>query len=103
LSRDIDERILSATTRGLEHLGKNVSAVSYWKFQQDTGLEASKIPRKVEDFTSCISKLFGPGYPIIESSMVAELKREFDVKYLQTNNFRELVAAIRKRALKDSL
>jgi hypothetical protein len=84
-------------------MGKNVSAVSYWKFKQDTGFEASKIPGKAEEFSSCVSKLFGPGYPIVESSMVAELKQEFEINYLSTNDFCQLVATIRSNALKDSL
>jgi hypothetical protein len=103
LSRDVNEKILNAITRGLERMGKNVSAVSYWKFKQDTGLEVSRIPLKPEEFVNSLSKLFGPGYPIIESSIGAELKREFELNYLPTNNFRELVAVIRKNVLKDSL
>ena len=103
MSQNVNERILSATTRGLERMGKNVSAVSYWKFKQDTGLEARKIPGKTKEFSDSVAKLFGPGYPIIESSIVAELKKEFQLNHDWTNNFCELVAMIKKNALNDSL
>ncbi len=103
MSRDVDERIVAATTRGLERLGKSVSTVTYWKLKQDTGLETSEIPRNAKEFSSCMSKLFGPGYPIIESSIAMELKQEFRLQSVHTKDYSELVVAIKNNALKHSL
>jgi hypothetical protein len=84
-------------------MGKSVSTVSYWKFKQDTGLEPSSIPTRSKEFSSCMSKLFGPGYPIVEISIAKELKEEFEMQKVHTSNFNELVATIRNDALKRSL
>jgi hypothetical protein len=103
LSRDVNERILAATTRGLERLGKNVSTVSYWKFKQERDLDANQIPTHSADFTECVSKLFGPGFKIVEASIAAELKKEFNLENVRTNDFLELVATVRNDVLKHSL
>jgi hypothetical protein len=84
-------------------MGKSVSTVSYWKFKQDTGQDSSMIPGRAEEFSSCMSKLFGPGYKIIETSIAEELKQEFGMKNTATTDFCELVSAIKGNALKRSL
>jgi hypothetical protein len=103
LSRDVNERILAATTRGLERLGKNVSTVSYWKFKQESTLEANQILTHAADFTKCVSRLFGPGYRVVEASIAAELKKEFNLENVETDDFLELVAMVRNDVLKRSL
>jgi hypothetical protein len=103
LSKEVNERILQATTRGLERMGKNVSTVCYWKFKQEVGMDASKIPSRPEEFSRCVSSLFGPGYPIIEASIVTELQQEFEINSIHTKSYQELVKKIREDALKDSL
>jgi hypothetical protein len=100
LAREVNERILAATTRGLERLGKSVSHVTFWKFQQDTGIEPDKISTNSEAFSACMKKLFGPGYRVVENTIARELVEEFRLQNVRTNDYGILVAEIKKDALK---
>ena len=84
-------------------MGKSVSNVSYWKFKQDTGQDPGMIPGRAEEFSSCMSKLFGPGYKIIEASIADELKKEFGLHNTATTDYCELLVFIKGNALKKSL
>jgi hypothetical protein len=90
-------------TRALEKIGKGVSSVSFYQFKSETGMEPDRIPRNIERFSNTMSKLFGLGYSLIQTSIVAELKKEFQESTLPNGNLHEAVAAIRKQALKNSL
>jgi len=103
LSNDVDERIMTSITRALEKIGKGVSSVSFWQFKTETGMEPDKIPRNIEKFSKAMSSLFGLGYGLIQTSIIAELKNEFQISNLENGNLQEAVASIRKQALRNSL
>jgi hypothetical protein len=103
LSNDVDERMMASITRALEKIGKGVSSVSFWHFKTETELEPDKIPRNIEKFSKAMSSLFGLGYALIQTSIVAKMKKEFQISNLPNGNLQEAVEIIRKQALRNSL
>jgi hypothetical protein len=100
---DLDEKILLSISKALEKIGTGVSAVTFFQFKVETGLESSAIPRNIDLFKTALSMFFGVGYKFVLATIRAELMRDFALPNHGIDDLTEIVALIRRNALKKSL
>ncbi|MFI5420206.1 MAG: hypothetical protein ACHQ1H_04505 [Nitrososphaerales archaeon] len=103
MPNDLDEKILLSITEALESIGAGVSSVSYFQFKVETGLDKTAIPRNLELFKTTLSMFFGVGNRFIINAIRAELKKDFQLSYEGGDDLTEIVARIRKNALRKSI
>jgi len=103
LSNNLDERILKSIVRALENIGTGVSSVSFYQFKTETGLDPSAIPRNMDVFKTALSMFFGVGYKFVVANIREELRKDFQLSNLASDDLTEIVAFIRQKTLRESL
>jgi uncharacterized protein YqgV (UPF0045/DUF77 family) len=103
LFSDLDEKILHSISKALEKIGTGVGVVTFFQFKVETGLESNAIPRNMELFKTALSMFFGVGYKFVVATIRIELRKDFGLSNQTQEDLTEIVALIRKNALKKSL
>lgn len=103
MPNNLDEQILLSITNALESIGVGVSSVAYFQFKAETGLEKSAIPRNMELLKTALSMFFGMGNKFVISAIRAELRKDFRLPAEAPDDITEVVALIRKNALRKSI
>jgi len=81
-----DEILLEAMDEGLMELGESSRAIVYFYVERNLSLKKVEIPKRLEDFSAAIRKVFGMGGLVMEELILKKLCEKLNVYYESVKN-----------------
>jgi len=75
-TKNFDELLLEAIDEALSSLGESPKTAIYFHVEAKFGISREQIPRRLEDFSSSLEKLFGSGARYLEIMFMRQLSKK---------------------------
>ena len=98
LGVSFDEILLEAVEEGLMELGESSRAIVYFYVERNFSLKKTEIPKRLEDFSTAIRRIFGLGGIVMEELILKRLCEKLNVNYesVKDNEFHVAIEKTKK-------
>lgn len=94
--------LLQCVENGLDTLGSSVKSAIFWRMYTHHNTERSEVVSDPAVLTQVIQEMFHGSTPVIEKSIIREIKRVFHLSLDETDGLVAAISAAKKQMIQTS-